>query len=887
MTLPTSTYRIQFRNGMTFDRAVDLVPYLKRLGISHLYASPVFTAAPGSTHGYDVADPNKIEPELGGRVGLERLASTLKQSEMGLILDIVPNHMAAALENVWWRSIVEWGKASRYGHFFDVDWKRRLTLPFLGDDFDKVVDAGDISVILDPEQGCLAFAYFETHYPLNPSSYGFALSGIGSTLAREMAEFAATARPKLEEAFHDTMRSFASRADARDIVDMLAQKSRDRAFLRELHDQQTYRLTSWRDAPKDLSYRRFFEITGLAGLRVEDEEVFLESHRTILELVHSGAVDGLRIDHVDGLADPAGYLKRLREAVGPDVNIWIEKILGHGENLPSDWPIQGTTGYEFIASLSELFVDPVKAAELVKAYDASAGRVSDAKAEFRKAKGLMADVNFAGEVSTLLKLAQEMAAGDAATMSLSKEALHRALRELLIAFPVYRTYGTRMGLEPHDHQRLKDVLDETRKSPEPPDEQALMLLARILMGDVDQQFDEKAALFRTRFQQLTGPLMAKSLEDTLFFRLNPLLALNEVGGEPGLRDFSVEAFHREMQTRQERQPHGLSGTSTHDTKRGEDARARLYALSEAPDLWQQSFGRWRDMNRAAVQTLQKGAAPEPEVEWMIYQALVGVWPVDLSIDDPQGLKALEERLLAYTEKALREAKLRTAWTDGDEDYEKAVKAYVSHLLDPANATFLQDFTASMQPVFQAGAVNSLTQTLIKLTAPGIPDIYQGSEGFDLSLVDPDNRREPDFDTLIADLFGEAVVEAEFWKSARLKQAMIAAVLSLRQDLPALFAKGNYVPLQAIGPKADHIVAFAREWDGKRLVVIGARMVLDTIEKTGLPVPKDFWNETVLPLSAIGPRHFRNVISDEQYGKESDLVLSALFAEWPFAVLVSE
>jgi (1->4)-alpha-D-glucan 1-alpha-D-glucosylmutase len=887
LTIPTSTYRIQFRNGMTFDRAAELVPYIKRLGISHLYASPIFTAAKGSTHGYDVANANEFEPELGGREGFERLSAALKQAGLGLILDIVPNHMAADLGNAWWRSIIEWGKDSRFQHYFDVNWERRLTLPFLGDDVDTVISGGDLGLALDREHGVLALAYFESFYPLHPSTYAQALSGIDLPLAQAMLQLAASAKAEAEEDFHAEMRKLATGEDADRLDAALKQRAEDKTFVKDLHEAQPYRLMSWRDAPRDLSYRRFFEITGLAGLRVEDEDVFEASHDLILELVQSGKVDGLRIDHVDGLTDPRGYLTRLRDAVGPDCYLVVEKILAHGESLPADWPVSGTTGYEFIAALSDVLVDPAGYRAFIKHYEETHGEPVDVAAETRKAKGLMVDVNFAGEVARLIDMANEIADGHADSGAPLKEEIQQALRELLIAFPVYRTYGSDMGLEPSDRQRLVDVMEVVKAGPNPPRPEALSFLARILVGDVDEDFDAEAAHFRSRFQQLTGPLMAKSLEDTLFFRINPLIALNEVGGEADGEPGGVERFHTEMQRRHAEQPEGLSGSSTHDTKRGEDARARLYALSEASDDWRSAFDAWREMNRTAVVNLKDGPAPEPDVEWLIYQALIGVWPQDLAADDTQGLEALEQRFIAYIEKSLREAKLRTSWNDQNGDYEKAVTGYASYLLGPDALAFRQDFVGTLTAIQSAGALNSVTQTLIKLAAPGIPDIYQGSEGLDLSLVDPDNRRMPDYASLSAGLDCACdPSDLAAWVDGRLKQRIISTLLPLRQSLPDLFRLGAYIPVEVTGEMAGHVVAFARRQGNDAIIIAAPRLMLSALSAEGLP-KGDFWKDTQLGLhERLGARSYRDVMSDDIVQPGAVLELAALFADRPFAVLIS-
>ncbi|WP_413728412.1 malto-oligosyltrehalose synthase [Sodalis sp. RH19] len=821
MKIPTATYRIQFRNGMTFDRAAGLVPYLKRLGISHLYASPVFTATSGSTHGYDVTDANEIDPSIGGRAGFDRMVKTLQGAGLGLILDIVPNHMAASLENPWWRDVVEKGKNSRYARHFDIDWSERLTLPFLGDTFERALENDEIAVKPDPKTGRPAFAYYDTFYPLAAETWQ----------GREVEVLNLT----------------------------------DKGAIARLHGRQPYRLMSWRDAPRDLSYRRFFEITGLVGVRVEDKAVFDDTHRLILELVQTGAVDGLRVDHVDGLADPKAYLERLRQEAGPDCYITVEKILGKGEQIPPDWPISGTTGYEFIAALSDVLVDDEKIDLLRQAYDDVVGRPVDMKAELRAAKLLMVDRNFAGEFTTLLKLVMAIAGME--RVALDENAARSALRELLVAFPVYRTYGTAQGLPPAGDEMLRKVTGKVKASVNAPDPGALDFLTRLLAGEVSDIASGEAATFRTRFQQLTGPLMAKSVEDTLFFRQNMELALNEVGAEPMPRAFSLDRFHAEMQTRLERQPDALSGTSTHDTKRGEDARARLYTLTEAPERWAECVARWRRMNQASVAVLDDGAAPKPAVEWMIFQALAGVWPVTLDPQDGKGLQALEERFLAFVEKALREAKLRTDWNDSNDAYEKAVLDYVRHLLSPANQTFLQDFTGALQPFIRAGLINSLTQTVIKLTAPGVPDIYQGSEALNFSLVDPDNRREPDFAALERLLAGSekpVVATEEGWLSGQLKQHIIARILPLRRQKTALFRRGDYLPLTASGKQAENVIAFARAESDDALIVIAPRLVFGMLYDNPAQLHQQRLTQAEIALPGrLANSRYRDILSGKE------------------------
>ncbi|MCB2236444.1 malto-oligosyltrehalose synthase [Salmonella enterica subsp. diarizonae] len=737
--IPTATYRLQFRNGMTFDRAAALVPYLKNLGISHLYASPIFTATKASTHGYDVTNTNEIEPSIGGREGFERLVAELKAQGLGLIIDIVPNHMASSLENAWWRDVLEYGKESRYARHFDIDWSRRLTLPFLGDTFDAVLENEEITIKPDPATGKPAFAYYENYYPLAPATWQ----------GREAEILALT----------------------------------DKAAIADLHERQPWKLMSWRDAAHSLSYRRFFEVTGLVGMRVEDKTVFDDTHRLILELVRTGAVDGLRIDHIDGLADPKAYLERLRQAVGPACYITVEKILAKGEQLPDDWPVSGTTGYEFIASLAEVLVDDEQINNLRQAYETVKGTPVDMRAELRAAKLLMVDRNFEGEFTRLLVLALSIA------------------RELQIA-------------------------------------QEESVVRQAYMG----------------------------------------LALNEVGAEPVAHHFSIERFHHEMKTRQARQPDALSGTSTHDTKRGEDARARLYTLTEAPEQWSECLARWRQMNQTHVKFLNDGTAPKSADTWMLYQALTGVWPPMLNPQDETGLNALRTRFEAFVEKALREAKLRTDWVDSNEAYETAMLDYARYLLAPDNQTFLQDFYRSLQPFIRAGLVNSLTQTVIKLTAPGVPDIYQGSEALNFSLVDPDNRREPDFATLaqqLDQLAPSVFSREESWLNGQVNQYATAALLRLRQQNHDLFRFGEYVPLRAVGQRADKVIAYARVNHNDALIVVAPRLVFAECDGLLSQSHVGFWAGTdIIIPGQLNQRRYRNALTQERLTLDEHLSLAS-------------
>ncbi|ANL43085.1 UNVERIFIED_ORG: (1-_4)-alpha-D-glucan 1-alpha-D-glucosylmutase [Rhizobium esperanzae] len=865
MTFPTATYRIQFRNGMTFDRARGLIPYLKTLGISHLYASPIFTAVSGSTHGYDVTDANEIDPALGGRAGFDRLTERLAAAGMGLILDIVPNHMAASPENGWWRDVLTFGRQSAYAGHFDIDWREPLTLPQLGQHFEEALAAGELRLVLDETHGNFALAYFQTLLPLNPSSYGALANRLDDPVAMRMAEAAVTSSADFARALRDILFEGGDRAILRQ---KLEDVSSDHEFLRSLHEEQHWRLSHWKEGARHLSYRRFFEVTGLVGTRVEDPPVFQDLHRLVLELVRQGKVQGLRIDHVDGLAEPKAYLDRLRAAVGADIYIVVEKILGAGEVLPESWPVAGTTGYEFIAALNELFIDAGGLRLLDDAYRGLAGEAADPEEGRRLARQQMVERNFAGETSRLVAIATSI------FPDLNSAEIAAAVGELLIASPVYRTYGDGGPLSWQDSAVL--AVTASQVMAELDDRRALDHVLKLLEGKID---GDAAHEFRIRFQQLSGPVMAKAVEDTLFYRYNRLLAANEVGSEPGKPPEGPDGFHRRMAERARLQPHGLSATATHDTKRGEDARARLYALSEGADVFAQAVARWREMNRPWLQDLPNGVAPEPNTEWMLYQALAGVWPEDF---DRGQMEELRDRFTGYAIKAVREAKLRTAWTEQDNAYEEAVTSYAAALLSPDNDAFLEDFERVLQPFIAAGYVNSLSQTLLKLTAPGIPDIYQGAEGFDFSLVDPDNRRSVDHQQLTAWL-DEAGPIAKL-QAAALKQRIIGIGLQLRRRQPALFSKGDYLPLKVTGSRRDHLLAFARVQDGDFAIVAAPRLMFGWLDPGVLFAGPEFWEDTTIAV----PSPLHGLKADLLIGKTIEpggsISVSALLGSQPVGLI---
>ncbi|WP_027998373.1 malto-oligosyltrehalose synthase [Sinorhizobium arboris] len=873
MHLPDATYRLQFRNGMDFAKAVELIPHLVGLGISHLYASPLFTAVRGSTHGYDIVDYNEIDPALGGYDGLVRLAHALKAEGLGLVLDIVPNHMAAHLENDWWHSVIEWGRLSEFADYFDIDWREPLTLPFLGRSFEEEVAAGNLRLAYDHEHRCLAFRYYQALYPLNPASYA-AIPRIGNAALERIAAVAGTAEWKTAAQFHAELASVVGTPSlAAELDQSLARFSADTLQLDRLHRRQSWRLMSWRTARDKLSYRRFFEVAGLVGMRVEDDAVFTDTHRLALALVREGLIDGLRIDHIDGLADPRGYLDRLRREAGDGTYILVEKILGENETLPSDWPVDGATGYEFISALADLLSDDTPSSWL-----SSEERRSAAEEAVMGCKLQVLGRNFNTEVRRLTGLAAGFT-GDGAPDQ--DERTGEAIRQLAAALPVYRTYVGDQGPGAHDSRLLDGIAAKAAaRSPDVGAEIAAIVSA--LRAPTDSADGKLRSAFRTRFQQLSGAVMAKAVEDTFFYRRGDYLAANEVGASPFWAPGGVVRFHAMMQDRASQMPHGLSATSTHDTKRGEDARARLHVVSEAPEVWAAATDRWHGMNAESMGRLPAGEKPDASVEQFLYQSLLGAWPIT-SPGDEDDLIFLRERMVDFAVKALREAKLRTSWDDPNERYEAAIKAFLGDLLDWQNRSFLGDFEKTSGPFIHAGLINSLSQTLVKLTAPGIPDIYQGSERVDLSLVDPDNRRGFSPHASLPSL-PEAPAISDF---ENCKQTLISMGLTYRRGRgAACLAEGEYRAVPVEGPGSRHAAAFMRRSKHGFALTVVPRLVFGQTVDGRLAIRPELWRNTFLAWPEnCELKRMRNLPTGKVIETRPLLAVADILRDFPVALLV--
>ncbi len=900
--VPRATYRLQFHAGFTFADAEAALPAIAGLGVSHVYASPIQLARPGSTHGYDVADPARINPELGGEEGFLRFCEALQRHGLGLIVDIVPNHMGIGPANPWWMSLLRYGLNSPHAAAFDVDVDRpgadgRLVLPSLGEPYGDMLEAGGIKPAWDDAEGFVALAH-DTPFPLDPATWDTILAD-AAALSREAApvlrSLAAASEALQSEAGDnrvraggDLARSVASaireEAGVRAAIDaalagLAGKPGLPESFDRwhELLERQPWRLAHWRTAATDINYRRFFEVNELAGVRVERPEVFEATHAMILRHVRDRRIDGLRIDHVDGLANPGEYLTRLRAAAGPAAWIVVEKILEPGEDLP-DWPVQGTTGYDALAWIDGLFVDRNARAEL-EALHRDAGGDPDFATALRKIRRDTLDRGFAAERDAIVAGLTTLAARDRRTRDVTAGRLRTALADILAVFPVYRTYRMAGPPTPADREVITHALETAVATTEEADHAPHRFIASLLLADAP---DEDTQALVRRFEQLTGPLMAKSLEDTLFYRWTPLVALNEVGGDPDSFGLDPEEFHRRIAARAERWPHAMVASATHDTKRGEDVRARLLALSDSPDAWRQAVASFD----AFCRERGLGDAPDALDRSILLQTILGAWPMALLHgDDPGDWQAFQDRLSEAMTKSLREAKRHTGWLRPDEAYEEAMSRLVAAVASEGSV-LTDELRPLARRLARSGALNALARTGLKLTLPGVPDIYQGTEFWDLSLVDPDNRRPVDYVARREGLSGAPQWQelSASWTDGRVKQRLTRVLLAERTASPGLFAHGDYRPLQADGSRAGQVLAFARRHGGEEIVTVAALRagtVPDAGADTLSPSP-EAWSGTQVQLPS-GP--WRDVLTRRVVsGRDGRLTAADAFATLPVAVL---
>jgi (1->4)-alpha-D-glucan 1-alpha-D-glucosylmutase len=1020
--VPVSLYRVQFHAGFTFDDARALVPYWSALGITDLYASPLLTAGRGSTHGYDISDHQKLNPELGGEEAYVPLAQALAEAQLGLMLDIVPNHMGVDPDrNRWWRDVLENGPSSIYARFFDIDWspiKPQLTdkvlLPILGDQYGRVLERGELRVELD--RGALVVAYGERRLPLDPSRSTLVLKRAADRLREQFGEDDPHLREFLSilSALHNLPASHERNPDK------MAERHREKEMTRErllrlcdaapaireqideairvcngtpgdphsfncLHEMleaQNYRLANWRTAADEINYRRFFDVNDLAGIHMEDPLVFDATHTVILKLIAEGSVTGLRLDHPDGLYDPLEYVDRLQDRIGKllverpgrddhgasageDVSaplpgqrrpfyVAIEKILSAQEVLPMPWAVYGTTTYSFLNELNGLFVDPGQAQSMRRIYARITGRRESFDTLLYQCKRLIMATSMASEMNVLARELNEISESDRASRDFTLNGLRKALMEVIACFPVYRTYVSERGATDTDRHIVAIAIARARRRNRAMENSIFDFIQRVLIppGPLDEApIEERIERARRlslamKFQQYTGPVHAKGVEDTAFYRYNVLASLNEVGGDPQRFGRTPGDFHETNRRRLEHWPFEMIGTATHDTKRGEDTRARINVLAELPDEWRRAVGRWMRINASSRKTVDSEHAPDRNDEYLYYQTLIGTWPSERP-DAPIPAVAPDDyvtRIQAYMRKAVKEAKTHSSWVNENQAYEQALERFVDATLrGPAARPFLAAFVPLQRRIARLGAINSLAQLALKLTAPGVVDLYQGTELWDLHLVDPDNRQPVDYaqrrawlddvlpalppqfwprsqapvqqeraaqaqpsqpdaqsDTARAGLPALVTDLLAHWPDGRIKMLMLAALLRLRREAPDLFLEGEYVPLRGLDDdSARHLVAFARRLGTRVAITIVPRFTSalmpepNDAQEPGWPLGFDAWKTMHVDLpDYLDATEFRHVLTGATVrplvsGSERVLVAADVFKTLPIAVLVGD
>jgi len=970
--VPLATYRLQLNAGFTFADARHVLDYLSRLGISDVYTSPYFTARRGSTHGYDVGDHNSLNAELGGDEEHARFVEALAARGMGHVLDFVPNHMGIDTQsNPWWRDVLENGECSPSARFFDIDWspvkpelRDKVLLPILGEQYGAVLERGELQLAF--RDGLLVLHYFDHELPINPRQaprvYEHGIEALEADMGADdpdLLEFLSviTALHNLPAYTESDPESIAVRRREKEVararIDRLVARcrrirqhveaalvafngepGRPESFdaLHELLEAQAYRLAYWRTAAHEINYRRFFDINTLAGLRVEDPEAFEATHRLLFQLMREGKVESLRIDHPDGLFDPARYFAMLQDLArrgwGLEASpgharpayVLAEKILSSGESLPERWPVHGTTGYDFLHDVNGLFVQSENARRLRRLYARLTGRGEPFDDVVYESKRLIMETALASELNMLAHAVARIAQGDRHSRDFMLNSLRDALAEIVACFPVYRTYVTDGGWTVHDREIIHAAIARARRRNPALESSVFLFLRDVLLPPGAERRDDapldadpetaRRLQFTMRLQQYTSPVQAKGLEDTAFYRYNALLSLNEVGGDPSRVGRSVASFHEANRHRLERWPFTMLATATHDTKLGEDVRARIDVLSELVDEWGREASRWMRLNRGNRVLVDGEPAPDRNDEYRFYQVLVGAWPPGLTT--PEAPAALVTRLRDYMIKAIKEAKLHTSWVNAHEAYDAATAAFVERALTgPGAERFLTAFLPFATRVARHGMLNSLAQTALKLAAPGVPDVYQGAELWDLSLVDPDNRRAVDFEAraaALAALGGQGCSPSSpepdrtalvtrllaEWPDGRIKLYLTACALHARRRDPDLFLRGDYVPLAVEDAPGEHAVAFARRHGTRAVVVVAPRLVATrSPTDAGLPLGPEAWKiaRVVLPPDLAG-RTFRNLLTGERLvptrkDGESWLFLAKVFAVCPVGLLEAE
>ncbi len=979
--IPVSTYRLQLNKDFTFAQATEIVPYLCDIGISHCYVSPCLKARPGSMHGYDIVDHNSFNPEIGMEEEFNRFVATLHERGMGLIMDIVPNHMGImGSDNAWWLDVLENGQASIYAEFFDIDWHPlkeelhgKVLIPVLNDHYGVVLEAGDLKLIFNQERGEFDISFHEHRFPLDPKEYprilqrcdaGAGANSGGGEPSPDVLELQSLITsfghlPSRQEAIGDRI---AERNRDKEIhkrrLSELASRSTEIAncinfaidsingdpanppSFEELHEiikAQAFRLANWRVASDDINYRRFFDTNDLAGIRVEKEEVFEASHRLVLRLIAEGKVDGFRLDHPDGLYDPVQYFERLRTGIAAAVNatsdgkdsetnrryVVIEKILTGAERLPPEWAVDGTTGYDFSNLVNGVFVDSSAVMRMERIYRNFISDEIDFEELAYTTRKLIIRVALVSELNVLANMLTRIALSRRRTCDFTTNSLRDALTEIVASFPVYRTYVNETGLSEYDARYIQKAVDAAKWRSPAADTSIFDFIGDVILTRIaDAQnpaYKNSVINFAMKFQQFTSPVMAKGIEDTAFYRYNRLISLNDVGSDLHRFGVPISEFHSANRGRVSSWPHAMLATSTHDSKRSEDVRCRINVLSELSGLWRLRVREWRRINRTRRRSLSGRPSPRPNDEYLIYQTLVGAWPFGLDENSShEEIKIFSDRIEAYMLKAIREAKRNTSWINPSVDYEDAVISFVKALIEPGPKNrFLADFLPFQRQVARLGVWNSLAQTLLKLTCPGVPDIYQGNEIWDFSLVDPDNRRPVDyqhrrqaFETLRKQ--GASNPESlrrllDTPEDGRLKMHLTWKTLCFRQEHPDLFRDGEYLVLGVAGAKTDRVLAFARQYQDRTAVIIVPRLVAGLINEANLtggsatdssgaanasildqpPVGPHIWGETHVLLPHGGKAKCRNVLTGQIFEVDSQIKLSDALADFPVALCFLE